>query len=120
MRLPKYCWPHRIRNNHDSEKGNAGGENQAVDKDDEPRLFQVGQFGMLDFAVHLGQRFLAAHGQDGMAQSDQDADQRDGMWQAAEAQPAQGFRRKRQIGVRRQAAEDARPAPRRSGCTRRS
>ena len=57
---------------------------------------------MLHFPVDLRQSFLTAHCENGVAESDKDSDQRDCMRQAAEAQPAQGFRRKRQIGTRRQ------------------
>ena len=64
----------RVRNDHEGEEGNAGGENQAVDEDDEAGFFQVGQLGMLDFAIDLRQGFFAAHGQHGVAQADEDAD----------------------------------------------
>ena len=39
-----------------------------------PVFFEVGELGVLDFAVHLRQRFFAAHGQHGMAQPDEDGD----------------------------------------------
>ena len=54
---------------------------QAVDEDDERRLLEVRQLGRFDLAIDLGQRLLAAHGQDRMAEGDQDADDAD------EAQP---------------------------------
>ena len=66
---------------------------------------------MLDFPVDLGQRFFAAHGENRVPEADEDPDQRDRMRQAAEAQPAQGFRRKRQIGMRRQWREMSAPHP---------
>ena len=40
-------------------------------------FLQIRQLGMLDFAVHLRERFLAAHGQHRMAQADEDGEQRD-------------------------------------------
>jgi hypothetical protein len=46
---------------------------------------------MLDFAVHLGHRFLATHSQYRMAQSDEYADQSDGLGPVRVAQPAQGL-----------------------------
>ena len=57
---------------------------------------------MLDFAVHLGHRLLAAHGQDRVAEPDQDADQADGVRQIGVAQPAQGIGGVNDGGARRQ------------------
>ena len=97
-----------------------GGENQAVNENDEARFFQVAQLGMLDLAIDLGQGFLAAHGQHGVAEADQNADQSDGVGQRGVLQPAQ-----RVVGVNAGSrgaatAEDERRAPRACSRTRRS
>jgi len=47
----------RVRNNHGCEEGDAGCENEAVDKYDEARLFQVGQLGDARLPIDLRQRF---------------------------------------------------------------
>ena len=53
------------------------GQHEAVDEDDEGGLLEVLQLGRLDLAVNLGQRLLAAHRQDRMAEGDEDADHAD-------------------------------------------
>ena len=63
------------------EERDAGGEDQAVNKDDEAGFFQIGQLGMLDLAIDLGHGLFAAHGQDRMSQADENADQPDGVGQ---------------------------------------
>ena len=50
------------------------GEHEAVDGNDDGGALQVLQLGMGKFAIDLGQRFLAAHGQHGVAECDQDAE----------------------------------------------
>ena len=80
---------HRIGDDHHREERHTGGENQAVEKDDESRFFQVPQFRVLDFPVNLGHGLLAAHGQNRVTQANQNADQSDGVWQRRVAQPAQ-------------------------------
>jgi hypothetical protein len=57
-----------IRDDHDGQERNASREDQAVNKNDKPRFFQVAQLGVLDLAVNLGERLLAAHGQEGVAE----------------------------------------------------
>jgi len=53
------------------------GQPQTVDEHDERRLLEVPQLGRLDLAVDLGQRLLAAHRQDRVPESDQDAEKAD-------------------------------------------
>ena len=50
---------------------------QAVDEDDEGRLLEVLHLRRFDFAVDLGQRLFAAHGQDRMPEGQQQADHAD-------------------------------------------
>ena len=57
-----------------NEQGGKPGENEAVDGDDDGGALQVLQLGMGEFAIDLGQRFLAAHGQHGVPEGDQDAE----------------------------------------------
>src|SRR5580693_4529238 len=61
--------PDVIRNNHYGVERDQRGEQQTVDEDDQPGFFQVLQLGMLDLAVHLGERFLTAHGQNRVSKS---------------------------------------------------
>ena len=65
---------HRVRNNHHEQQRREPGKNETVDRDDDGRALQVLQLGMGQFAVDLGQRFLAAHGQHGMPKGNQDAE----------------------------------------------
>ena len=67
----------RVRDDHYSEERNAGSENQAVKKNDERGLLEVGKLGSFNFTVYLGHGFLAAHGEDGMAQTDHDSNDSD-------------------------------------------
>ena len=61
----------------DGEKADTPCEDQAVNEDDEGRLLEVRQLGRFHFAVDLGQRLFAAHRQDGMAESNEQADETD-------------------------------------------
>ena len=65
---------HRVRNDHHEQQRREAGKNETVNRNDDGGSLQVLQLGMGQFAVHLGQRFLAAHGQHGMAEGDQDAE----------------------------------------------
>src|ERR1019366_9553452 len=67
----------RVRDDHHREKRHQRGEEQAVQEDHQPGLFQVLQLGMFDFAIDLGQGFLAAHGQHGVTEANQQHDDRD-------------------------------------------
>src|SRR4029077_5641715 len=55
-------------------RGQAG-ENEAVDGDDDRGFFQILELGMSEFAIDLGERFFAAHGQHGVAEGDEDSEQ---------------------------------------------
>jgi hypothetical protein len=76
-----------IGDDHHREKRDTGSEDQAVGKDDEARLFEVFQFGMLNLAVHLRHRLFAAHGQNRMAQANQNANEADGVGERGMTQP---------------------------------
>src|ERR1022692_1677264 len=66
---------HLVGDDHDREKRNQSGEQQAVQKDHQSGPFQVLELGMFDLAIDLGQRFLAAHGQHRMAEAHQHHDE---------------------------------------------
>ena len=66
-----------VGDQHHGQEGNAGRQHQAVDEDDEGRLLEVRQLRRFDLAVDLGQRLLAAHGQDRMPEGEQQADHAD-------------------------------------------
>ena len=66
-----------VGNQHHGQEGNARREQQAVDEDDEGRLLEVLHLRRFDFAVDLGQRLFAAHGQDRMPEGQQQADHAD-------------------------------------------
>src|SRR5690348_7393328 len=79
-----------IGNNHEGKEGDQRREHHAVNEDDKSGFLQVRQLWMLNFAVHLGQGFEAAHGQDGMAKGHQNSDDADDFRQPAVAQPSLG------------------------------
>src|SRR5215469_1874053 len=79
----------RVGNDHEREEGDAGGKDQAINKNDEAGLLQVAELGMLNFAVDLRQSFLTAHGQDGVPQTNKNANEPDRVRQARMAQPAE-------------------------------
>ena len=87
-----------VGNNHDGEEGNQRGEHQAVNEDYEPSLFEdSGSLGLFDFAVDLRQRFLAAHGQHGVTEGDEDGNDAEHMRKTAVRQPAKSAGPKTQI-----------------------
>ena len=99
---------HIVGNDHHREKRNERGEHQAVDENDQAGFAQVLELGAFDFAIHLGERFFSAHGQDGMAERDEDGDDAEHVWEAAVREPAEragsqaqiaGMRPRRQRGV---------------------
>ena len=87
--------PHRVRNDHHEQQRREPGKDEAVNRDDDGGPLQVLQLGMGQLAVDLGQRFLAAHGQHGMAKGDQDAEDGElggeSVGQVGVLQKAQGF-----------------------------
>ncbi len=64
----------RVRDDHHEQQGGEPGEDEAVNRDDDGGALQVLEFGMGKLAIDLGQRFLAAHGQHGVAEGDQNAE----------------------------------------------
>ena len=52
-------------------------EEHGIKEDDEPRPKEILEFGGFDFAVDLGERFLAAHGQQRMPEGDENAQRAD-------------------------------------------
>ena len=69
MRLSEYSLhADVVGDEHHGQEADAAREDQAVDEDDERRLLEVRQLRRLDLAVDLGQRLLAAHGQDRVAE----------------------------------------------------
>ena len=72
-----------VGDDHHREERNQRGEHQAVDENDHAGFFEVGQLGVFDFAIDLGERFFAAHGQHGMAESDENRDDAEHVRQAA-------------------------------------
>ena len=51
------------------------GEDEAVNRDDDRGALQVLELGMGEFPVDLRQRLFAAHGQNGVAEGNQNAEQ---------------------------------------------
>ena len=100
---------HAIRNDHHREKRNQRSEHQAVNKNHQPGFFQVLQLGMLDFAIHLREGFFAAHRQHGMAQADENNDQRDRVRPVVAVQPAE--RALIELHVLRRSADGGRCQP---------
>src|ERR1700722_357779 len=86
----KIIRPYAIRNNHYGEERNERSEQQAVDKNHQPGLFQVLQLGMFDFTIHLRQCLFAAHGQYRMPEADEQNDPCD-VGENSSVQPAQRF-----------------------------
>src|ERR1035438_6182123 len=82
--------PRGIGDDHHGEEGNQRGEEHAVGEDHPTGAFQVFELGMGDFAVDLGQGFEAAHGEEGVAQTDHDGDDGDG-GRHGTFEPAHGF-----------------------------
>ena len=68
-----------VGDDHHGKHGSQAGKDKAEDGNDQRRPFQVAQLRTGNFAVHLGQRFFTAHGQHGVAESDQDAEQADAL-----------------------------------------
>ena len=71
----------RVGNDHHGEERDAGREDQAVDKDDEPSLFEVLQLRMFDLPIDLRHGLFAAHGEHRVAQANQNGDECDGVRQ---------------------------------------
>src|SRR3984957_1571547 len=80
-----------VRDDHHREERNQRSEDQAVNENHHARLFQVGQLGAFDFAIDLRERSLAAHGEHGMAERDENRDDAEHVRQVRVNQPAQRF-----------------------------
>src|SRR5215831_19738948 len=98
--VAEVLWSNHVWDDHERKEGNACRENQAVDKNDEASLLQITQLGVFDFAVDLCQSFLAAHSQDGVPQTNENANKPNGVWQARVAQPAERIVGESQISRR--------------------
>ena len=59
----------------EASKRGAAGEDEAVDGDDDGGALEVLELGVLDLAIDLGEGFFAAHGQHGVAEGHQDAEE---------------------------------------------
>ena len=97
--------PHRVRDQHHRQQRTQAGKQKAVNRNHDRGAFQVLELGVLDLAIDLGQRLFAAHGQHGMAEGHDDAEQPQrsgqlGVFQKAESVLAEVQRRRR--GPRRQ------------------
>ncbi len=64
----------RIGDQHHGEEGGQSGEDEAVEGDDDGRLFQVPELGVGELAIDLGERLFAAHGENGVPEGDHDAE----------------------------------------------
>src|SRR5882724_8837913 len=64
-----------VGNEHHREQGSEAGEEEAVDGDDDRGAFEVLELGVGNFAVDLGEGFFAAHGEDGVAEGDEDSEE---------------------------------------------
>src|SRR5271163_955989 len=80
---------HVVRNDHHREKRDQRSKHQAVNKNNRTGLFQVGQLGVFDIAINLGERLFAAHGQHGMAERDEYRNDAEHVRKATVGQPAQ-------------------------------
>src|SRR6185437_12764073 len=78
-----------VRDDHHRKEGRTRGEDQAVKENDPGGFLQVGKLRVLDFAIHLSHGFLAAHRENGMAQSNQDSNETNRVRKRTAVQPAQ-------------------------------
>ena len=93
--------PHAVGNDHDGEKRYEGSEEQAVDENNQARFFQIRKLGSFDFAIHLRERFFAAHRQDGMSDADKHGDHGNHAHDLAAVKPAERPLVQLNIGRRR-------------------
>ena len=88
--MSRYFCALDIRNQHDGEKRNQRSEQQAVDEDHEAGALEILELRRGDFAVDLRQAFFAAHGEQGVADADQNRNGGDVNYARA-LQPAERF-----------------------------
>ena len=93
---------HGVGNDHRRQQRADSGKDEAVNRDDDGRALQVFQLRVLDLAIDLSQRLLAAHRQHRVAESHQDAEQPQRLRQPGPPQETQRVRGKMQIGRNRQ------------------
>jgi hypothetical protein len=67
------------------------GEDEAVNADDDGGALQVLEFGMRQFAIDLGERFFAAHGQHGVTEADDEPEDAEHVRQFAVLPEAERF-----------------------------
>ena len=66
---------HGVRDNHHEKQRREPGKHEAVNRDDDRGTLQVLKLGMGKFTVYLSKRLFAAHGQNGVAEGDQNSEQ---------------------------------------------
>ena len=87
-----------VGDDHDGEQRAQAGEEEAVDGDDEGGAFEVFELGVLDFAVDLGEGLFAAHGEDGVSEGHEDAEESEGGGEAAAFEEAEGVVAEVEVG----------------------
>ncbi len=66
------------------------GEDEAVDGDDDGGALEVPELGVLDLAVDLGERLFAAHGENGVAEGHEDAEEAEQVASGAVLEESEG------------------------------
>ena len=82
--------PLGVRNQSHTQKRHERCKNKTEDKNGHCRPFQIHELRVRDLTIHLGERLLAAQSQNGMAESDENSNERDRR-QSGSFQPAQGI-----------------------------
>ena len=90
----------QVGNQHGGQQRGAAGEDQAINGDDDGRALQVLELGMLDLAVDLGQALLAAHGQHGVAEGHENAEEAEQRHQPRALEKAQRVVAEFEVGRR--------------------
>ena len=96
--------PHAVGNERHREEAHERGEQQAVDENHQAGALEVLHLRLLDLAVNLRERFLAAHREDRVAEADEDGDRR-------ERRPPRSFQPAERIVGETQVARDRRRRP---------
>ncbi len=87
-----------VGDEHGGQHGGAAGEDEAVERDDERGALEVLQLGILDLAIDLGERLLTAHGENGVAEGHEDAEESEEMDEWSALEEAEGVVTELQIG----------------------
>ena len=98
----------QVGDQHGGQQRCAAGKDQAVDGNDDGRALQVLELGMLDLAIDLGQALLAAHGQDGVAERHENAEEAETRNEPRSLQEAERVVAELEIATGWARAEDAR------------